>query len=128
MPVVDYLVLEDPPYLVGRRCDRCGAVFLERHNGCGCCGARRFSSIRLADSGVLSSYTIVHRSARHGRPFVSAVVDLDGGGSVKANLLEVDPDPGCIKLGGRVRLVTFPVGTDAEGNEAVGFGFTSVPS
>jgi uncharacterized OB-fold protein len=128
VPVVDYLVLGDPPHLVGRRCEQCSAIFLERHNGCGRCGARRFSAIRLADTGVLSSYTIVHRGAREGRPFASGVVELDGGGTVKANLVGVDPDPDRLELGGRFRLVTFPVATDSEGTEAVTFGFTPISS
>jgi uncharacterized OB-fold protein len=56
-------------------------------------------------------------------PYVSAIVDLDGGGVVKANLVGVEPDPGQVQLGMRVRLTTFGVGTDSEGVEAVGFGY-----
>ena len=82
--------------------------------------------IQLANSGVLTSYTILHRGARGGTPFVSGVVELDGGGVVKANLVGVDPDPECIELGGRFELVTFPVATDADGTEAVAFGFTPI--
>jgi uncharacterized OB-fold protein len=128
VPVVDYLVLQAPPHLVGRQCEQCSAIFLERHNGCGRCGARRLSTIRLADTGVLSSYTIVYRGARDGRPFASGVVELDGGGAVKANLVGVDPEPDGIELGGRVRLVTFPVATDTEGTQAVAFGFAPLSS
>lgn len=128
VPVVDYLVLDDPPHLVGRQCEQCSAIFVERHNGCGRCGARRFSTIRLADTGVLSSFTIVYRGARDGRPFASGVVELDGGGAVKANLVGVEPDPDRIVLGGRVRLVTFPVATDTEGTQAVAFGFAPLSS
>jgi uncharacterized OB-fold protein len=128
VPVVDYLVLQDPPHLVGRQCEKCSAIFLERHNGCGRCGGRRFSTVRLSDTGVLSSYTIVHRGARDGQPFASGVVELDGGGVVKANLVVVDPDPAHVELGGRVRLVTFPLATDTEGTQAIGFGFTPLSS
>ena len=56
-------------------------------------------------------------------PYVSALVDLDGGGSVKANILNTDPTPENIKLGMPVRLTTYTVGTDDEGTEAVAFGF-----
>jgi uncharacterized OB-fold protein len=54
---------------------------------------------------------------------VSALVDLDGGGSVKGNLLNVPADPEHVKLGMRVRLTTFPVGADDDGTEAIAFGF-----
>ncbi|HEX9504860.1 MAG TPA: OB-fold domain-containing protein, partial [Acidimicrobiia bacterium] len=59
-------------------------------------------------------------------PYVSAVVDLDGGGNVKANVVNVEPDPSKILLGMKVRLTTFAAGTDDEGTEAVAFGFEPV--
>jgi uncharacterized OB-fold protein len=60
-------------------------------------------------------------------PYVSSVVDLEGGGEVKANVVNVEPDPSTISLGMKVRLTTFPVGTDDEGTEAVAFGFEPAP-
>jgi uncharacterized OB-fold protein len=73
------------------------------------------------------AFTIVHRAAPGvPAPFVSAVVDLEGGGVVKANLIGVEPDPDQIKLGMPVRLATFVAGTDDEGTEAVAFGYERV--
>ncbi|HMD47140.1 MAG TPA: OB-fold domain-containing protein [Acidimicrobiales bacterium] len=127
VPLVDYLVLDDgPPHLVARMCDRCGALYLDRRNACAQCGAdaHEFSPQRLADEGVLRAFTIVHRAAPGvPAPFISAVVDLDGGGRVNANLVEIDPDPEKIALNSRVRLTTYPVGTDDEDTEAIAFGF-----
>ena len=74
--------------------------------------------------GELRAFTIVHRAAPGvPTPYVSAVVDLEGGGVVKANLVNVDPDPDNIKLGMPVRLTTFVAGTDDDGTEAIAFGF-----
>jgi uncharacterized OB-fold protein len=43
--------------------------------------------VSLATRGTLYNYTVVHRSLPGvPTPFVSAVIDLDGGGSIKANL------------------------------------------
>jgi len=42
---------------------------------------------------------------------------------VRANVVNVEPSPEHVKLGMKVRLTTFPIGTDSEGTEAVGFGF-----
>lgn len=54
----------------------------------------------LGTRGRLYSFTIVHRSYPGVRvPFISAIVDLEGGGTVKGNLLEVEPDPGAIAFG-----------------------------
>ena len=55
-------------------------------------------------------------------PFVAAVVDCDGT-SVRANLINVEPDPEHIRLGMSVRLATYSLGTDDAGTEAIGFGF-----
>ena len=50
VPVVDFLVLEDgPPHLAGRRCDECGATYLERRNACASCGERSFTAVRLPE-------------------------------------------------------------------------------
>lgn len=125
IPVVDYLVLGDgDPYLRANRCEVCGATYLDRRNGCAKCGGRDFEPARLAPTGSIRTFTIVHRAAPGvPTPFVSAVVDLDGGGTVKANVVDVPPDPDYVRLGLPVRLTTFVAGADDDGTEAVAFGF-----
>ena len=57
-------------------------------------------------------------------PYILAVVELDGGGVIKANLVGVEPDPKAIHPGGRLHLTTFVAGTDDDGGtEAVAFGY-----
>lgn len=52
------------------------------------------SAIRLSTSGKLYSYSIVHRSFPGiDVPYISAIVDLEGGGTVKGNLINIEPDP-----------------------------------
>jgi uncharacterized OB-fold protein len=58
-------------------------------------------------------------------PFVAAVVDC-AGTSVRANLIHLDASPSAVSLGMAVRLATYPIGRDASGDEAVGFGFEPV--
>jgi uncharacterized OB-fold protein len=125
VPVVDYLVLDDgPPHLVGNRCDACGAIYLERRNACARCGARTCTRVRLADTGRIESFTILHRGApRHIGPFVSVLVHLDDGAFVKANLVDVPPEPTAVDLDVPVRMVTYPAGTDDDGTEAIAFGY-----
>ena len=73
---------------------------------------------------MVRSFTIVHQAAPGVPvPYVSAVVDLDGGGDVKANIVNVEPEPENVSLGMRVQLTTFVAGTDDDGTEAVVFGF-----
>ena len=51
-------------------------------------------SIKLNNTGKLYSYSIVFRSFPGIEvPYISAIVDLDGGGTVKGNLIDCEPDP-----------------------------------
>ncbi|MHB8328112.1 MAG: Zn-ribbon domain-containing OB-fold protein [Acidimicrobiales bacterium] len=122
--VVDYLVLEGDPHLEANACTDCGALFFDRRNACARCGKTEFSRRVLATTGVVRSFTIIHRAAPDVPvPYVSSVVELEGGGVVKANLLDAGTEPDKIQLGMRVRLSTFTCGHDEEGTEAIAFAF-----
>src|SRR5580692_11488789 len=126
IPMVGYLVLsgDGPPHLVAQRCANCGATFFDRRNACAACGLRQFEATPVRNTGMLRSFTIVHRAAPNvPAPYISAVVELDGGGVIKANLVGVEPDPKGIHLGGRVHRTTFVAGTDDDATEAVAFGY-----
>ena len=125
VPIVDYLVLDDgAPHLVANRCDTCGALYFDRRNACAKCSGRWFTKERLADDGKVRSFTIVHRAAPGvPTPYVSAIVDLSGGGVVKANVLNGEPSPDHVRFGMDVRLTTTVAGVDDEGTEAVQFGY-----
>jgi len=128
IPLVDYLVLDDPagpdgPHLVAHECTACGARFFDRRNACGNCGAAEFVVAPLATEGVVKAFTIVAFAAPGiPVPFVAAVIDCDGT-SVRANVINTEPDPEHVSLGMPVRLATYVVGTDDDGTEAIGFGF-----
>ena len=125
MSVVEYLVLGDDPHLEANACRACGALFFDRRNACARCGKIEFSRKPLATTGVVRSFSVVYRAAPGVNvPYASSVIELDGGGVVKANLVETEADPEKITLGMPVRLVTFVCGHDDEGTDAVAFGFT----
>jgi len=83
------------PFLQGCRCRACGQTFLGERDHCARCAARdAMTPVELATTGRLYNYTIVYRSFPGVTvPFISAVIDLDGGGTVKGNLIEVDVTP-----------------------------------
>ncbi|MFQ5697796.1 MAG: Zn-ribbon domain-containing OB-fold protein [Myxococcota bacterium] len=121
-PVVPYLKIPEKadPYLEGSRCKSCGAVFLGERSICSSCGGRdSLEKQRLSNRGELYVYSIVHRSFPGiETPYVSAVVDLEGGGTIKGNLIGVDPDPAKIKMGMPVELVyRIAPRKDKDGNE-----------
>ena len=109
LPAVSYLKIPEAgdPYLEGHRCGACGATFLGARDNCSKCGARgQMQAVKLANSGELYSYCIVHRSFPGiNVPYVSAIVDLDGGGTVKGNLINVEPSPDEIDFGMPVEVV-----------------------
>ena len=124
IPLVDYLVLGTDPRLEANACTGCGALFFDRRNACASCGRTEFERRPLATTGVVRSFTIVKRAAPGVPvPYVSSVVERDGGGVVKANLVDIDPEPEKIELGMRVTMTTFTCGTDENGTDAVAFGF-----
>lgn len=125
VPIVDYLVIDDgEPHLVAWESVDSGALYFDRRNADAKSGGTEFRRRRLESNGVVRSFTIVHRAVPGVQvPYVSAVIDLDGGGCVKGNVVNVEPDPDHVSLGMRVKLTTFVAGTDDEGTEAVAFGF-----
>jgi uncharacterized OB-fold protein len=126
IPLVDYLVLDDDPHLVAKECTSCGARFFDRRNACASCSGTEFVDVPISPTGEVRAFTIVSLAAPGiPVPFVAALIDCDGT-SVRANLLNVEPDPEHVKLGMKVRLTTQPLGTDDEGTEAVSFGFEPV--
>jgi uncharacterized OB-fold protein len=123
IPFVDYLVLGDDPHLVANECTSCGARFFDRRNACAGCFSTDFKQVDVATEGELRSFTIVAFAAPGvDVPFVAGLVDCDGT-SVRANIVNCPPDPEHVTLGMRVKLTTFPVGTDAAGTEAINYGF-----
>ena len=126
IPMVDYLQLGDPPYLTAHECVSCGARYFDRRNACAACSAREFRPFRVAREGVVRTFSIVSVAAPGvAVPFVAAVIDC-AGVSVRANLVNVEPDPEHVRLGMPVRLALYALGHDASGRAAVGFGFEPV--
>jgi hypothetical protein len=129
LPAVDFLKIPDhgDPYLEGHKCGACGTIFLGERTVCSKCGARsKMSAVRLSNDGELYVYSIVHRSFPGiAVPYVSAIVDLEGGGTVKGNLIGVDADPTKIKMGMPVRVVYQDAlgRKDKEGNSYLSYFF-----
>jgi len=96
-PIKPYVKLPpgERPYLAGLVCNACGEVLLggEPRLACPKCGGRKgFADTKLASTGRVYIYTTVERSFPGVvTPFVSVIVDLDGGGVLKGNLRNVKP-------------------------------------
>jgi hypothetical protein len=129
LPVVPFLKIPDDgaAYLEGFRCSNCQHVFLEHHPACASCFKRgTLQAARLADTGKLYNFTVVHRNFPGVPvPFISAIVDLDGGGTVKGNLVDMLPSPEAIKFDMPVKVVYRDAGRkDKDGNSYLAYFFT----
>ncbi|HEV8065752.1 MAG TPA: OB-fold domain-containing protein [Acidimicrobiales bacterium] len=120
---VDYLALEPEAHLVAHECDGCSARYFDHRFACAACSATTFHDVDISTTGEVRAFTIVSLAAPGiPTPFVAAVLDCDGT-SVRANLINVPPDPEHVSTGMKVRLATYVVGVDEAGTEAIGFGF-----
>ena len=128
LPAVDFLKIPETgaPYLEGLKCKNCSAIYLGPRAVCSKCGARdQLAAHKLGTKGKLYAYSIVHRSFPGVEvPYISAIVDLEGGGTVKGNLIGIDPDPVKIKMGMPVEVVyEIAPRKDKEGNEYLTYYF-----
>lgn len=129
LPVVDYIKLPEKgsPYLEGHKCKACKAIYLKARKACSNCFSRETMEVKkLSNRGKLYSYCIVHRSFPGiDVPYISAIVDLDGGGTIKGNLINCPADPEKINFDMPVEVVYDDAlgRKDSEGNSYISYFF-----
>ena len=115
------------PFIEGRRCRACGAVMVDERLACPACGSSEgFDIFRGARHGKLHAWSIVRRSYPGVRvPFVSAIVDLDDGLSLKGNLIGTTAEPEALPPDMPVRLVFGDAmgRKDKDGNSYIAYFF-----
>jgi uncharacterized OB-fold protein len=113
------------PSIEGFRCGDCRAVVPERTLACRRCASRgALEAFRAAETGRLHSWSVVHRSYPGVTvPFISAIIDLADGLTIKGTLRAVDA--AALRAGLPVRLVFDDAGgaRDKDGASYVGFHF-----
>ena len=134
LPAVEYLKLPEDgdPYLEGHKCSNCDSMYLGERAVCSKCGSRdTIEAVKLSNKGKLYVYSIVYRSFPGIEvPYISAIVDLDGGGTVKGNLINVDPAPENIEFDMPVEVVYQDAlgRKDKDGNSYLSYFFLPVSS
>jgi uncharacterized OB-fold protein len=128
-PIVPYLRLDPKPHLVGSRCT-CGAVYLDvKRVACSKCGAAGpFPAIDLSSNGKVYVFSVIHQSFPGIKtPYVSAIVDLPEGVSVRTSLQDVDPEAAQKEphkiFNMPVEMVTHVASKDREGHDVIAFSF-----
>lgn len=109
----------------GRKCVDCGAVVADATMACRACGSRTpLEAVRAGPGGKVFSWSVIHRSYPGVPvPFVSAIVDLDGGLTLKGTLRGIAPE--AVQPDLAVEAVIDDAGgiLDKEGRPYVGFHF-----
>lgn len=115
----------DQDYLSGSRCKNCSTLYVGPRMYCAKCSSDGpFESVRLGSTGEVYVWTIIHQATPYVQaPYVAAIVDLDGGGSVNANIVNIEPKPESMKFGMKVKMFTEKVSEDREGNSYVAYRF-----
>jgi uncharacterized OB-fold protein len=128
-PIVSFLKLGATPHLEGQKCS-CGAIFLDpKRVACSKCGhAGEMKPVPLSNKGKVYVFSVVHQSFPGIKtPYITAIVDLPEGVSVKANLLDVDPEQAQKEpkkiFDMPVDMVTFTAAKDRKGRDVIGFGY-----
>ncbi len=131
-PIVSFLKLTPEPHLVGSKCT-CGAVFLDtKRLACSKCGrVGPFEEIRLSSHGKVYVFSVIHQSFPGVKtPYITAIIDLPEGVSVRANLIDVEPDeaekePNKI-FDMPVEMTTYVAARDREGHDVIAFAFRPI--
>jgi len=132
LPVVDYIKLPEDgdPYLEGHKCYECSSIYLKKRKACSKCFSRKeMEVIKLSNTGKVYSFSIVHRSFPGiDVPYISTIVDLDGGGTIKGNLINCLPDPKEIPFDMPVKIIFDDAlgRKDADGNSYISFFFQPI--
>jgi uncharacterized OB-fold protein len=114
--------------LEAAKCKKCGKVSFPPRLICPKCGNRAFDKTKLADEGVVKTYTVIRvaPSQFSGQwPYAVGIVELDGGVSVTAQIVDVPLDS--IKLGQRVRIEFRRVQEDGDAG-IICYGYKCVPA
>jgi uncharacterized OB-fold protein len=132
-PIVPYLKLEPTPHLLGQKCKACGAVYADVNRiACSKCGATdSLETIPLSTRGKIYVFSVIHQSFPGIKtPYVTAIVDLPEGVSVRATIDDVDPEQAEKEphklFNMPVEMVTRVAAQDKEGHDVVVFAFKPV--
>ncbi|MDP3893356.1 Zn-ribbon domain-containing OB-fold protein [Nocardioides sp.] len=83
-------------------CDACARYVFYPRTPCPTCGSDKLGWQQLSGRGTLASFVINHRAApgyEDDAPYVIALVELEEGPRLTANLLDVDPTPEAVSVG-----------------------------
>ena len=108
------------------QCGACDAKFRRARLACRKCGETdKLSELKFGDEGEIYVFSVVHQTVPGlEAPYVGAIIDLDDGVSIRANVYGLDPEkPDTSWFGKRVKMFTEVTAQDRDGNDVVAAKF-----
>jgi uncharacterized OB-fold protein len=114
-PIPSYLKTIPQRYgLIGKRCGGCGAINFPPRETCLECGGSRFEDVKLSGRGKIYTFTIIGRGGaptefedqqKMAGEYAVAIIELEEGPKVVAQLTDRHPSPEEIKIEMEVKAV-----------------------
>ena len=114
--------------LEANRCASCGAVGIPPRLVCPDCGGREFEDYRLAETGRILTYTILHVAGdqfSNETPFAIGIIELDDGTRLTAQIVDVEPDD--LATGQPVRMVFRKLQEDGDSG-VIAYAYKAAPA
>lgn len=110
------------PALIGSQCLQCGSRYFPERKFCSKCFVDKLSTVLLASSGIVFSYTQVFIKSKliPEQPYTVGYVLLEDGITVPARLMG---DKDKLEIGLPVSLAVGVTGKNSEGEEVIGYYF-----
>jgi len=120
---------EGESYLIGSKCQVCGAVAFPRRIVCHKCHSEDVVEVPLGKKGTLASY-IVSWAAPAGftPPLTMGYIDMPEGVRFLSIITGVEPSPHALEFGQQMELVIEKLRTDQDGNDVIAFKFRPASS
>lgn len=114
----------EPPYLLGHKCEKCGKVWFPKLDMCPTCWSDRLAKISLSRVGKLYSYSIIHVGQKGIKtPYVIGYVDMPENVRIFA---QIDIKPEDLQVGMDVEVVSGIIRLDQDGKPVVSYKFKAL--
>ena len=109
------------------KCRKCGKIFFPPRLICSKCGSEESEKITMKRTGKLITYTVIHvppSQFKDEAPYAMGIVELDGGGRINTQIVDVDFDK--LSIGMELRMEFRRIQAEGESG-VIGYGYKCVP-
>jgi uncharacterized OB-fold protein len=112
---------------LGLKCHQCGGHTAPPRKVCSECGSEDMETVELSRRGKVRTFTVIHVAAEgYQAPYIVALIELEEGPWVTANIINMDPEAATMDIIGRQGKIDYQdIITDIfSGGERIALTFT----